>query len=35
MGLGQTEHFQRYHRVLNRAPFGRGGRRVVCCWLCS
>jgi hypothetical protein len=26
MGLGQTEHFQRYHRVLNRAVWS--GREV-------
>ena len=31
MGLGQTEQFQRYHRVLRAVPFGRAGRRVVCC----
>jgi hypothetical protein len=31
MGLGQTEHFQCYHRVLRAVPFGRAGRRVVCC----
>ena len=30
MGLGQIEHFQRYHRVLRAVPFGRGGRRVLC-----
>jgi hypothetical protein len=35
MGLGQTEHFQHYHRVLRAVPFGQGGRRVVCCWGCS
>jgi hypothetical protein len=35
MGLGQTEHFQRYHRVLSTVPFGRAGRRVVCCLGCS
>jgi hypothetical protein len=29
MGLGQTEHFQRYHRVLNRAVWsGREASRV-------
>jgi hypothetical protein len=33
MALGQTEHFQCYHRVLNRAVW-RLGRRVVCCWGC-
>ena len=34
MGLGQTKQFQRYHRVLNRVPFGRAGGRAVCCWVC-
>ena len=30
MGLGQTEHFQRYHRVLNRAVWsGREASRVL------
>jgi hypothetical protein len=30
MGLGQTEHFQRYHRVLNRAVWsGRETSRVL------
>ena len=30
MGLGQTEHFQRYHRVLNRAAWsGREASRVL------
>jgi hypothetical protein len=30
MGLGQTEHFQRYHRVLNRATWsGREASRVL------
>jgi DDE superfamily endonuclease len=30
MGLGQTEHFQRYHRVLNRAIWsGREASRVL------
>ena len=30
MGLGQTEHFQRYHRVLNRAVWsGRQTSRVL------
>jgi hypothetical protein len=28
MGLGQTEHFQRYHRVLNRAAWS--GREASC-----
>jgi hypothetical protein len=28
MGLGQTEHFQRYHRVLNRATWS--DREVSC-----
>ncbi len=28
MGLGQTEHFQRYHRVLNRAVWS--GREASC-----
>jgi len=28
MGLGQTEHFQRYHRVPNRAVWS--GREVSC-----
>jgi hypothetical protein len=34
-GLGQTEHFQCYHRVLRAAPLGRAGRPAVCCWDCS
>src|SRR3712207_7265575 len=30
MGLGQTEHFQRYHRVLNRAAWsGRAASHVL------
>jgi hypothetical protein len=30
MGLGQTEHFQRYHRLLNRATWsGRETSRVL------
>jgi len=30
MGLGQTEHFQRYHRLLNRAVWsGREASRVL------
>ncbi len=30
MGLGQTEHFQRYHRILNRAVWsGREASRVL------
>jgi hypothetical protein len=30
MGWGQTEHFQRYHRVLNRAVWsGREASRVL------
>ena len=30
MGLGQIEHFQRYHRVLNRAVWsGREASRVL------
>jgi hypothetical protein len=30
MGLGQTEHFQRYHRLLNRATCsGRKASRVL------
>jgi len=30
MGLGQTEHFQRYHRVLNRVVWsGREASRVL------
>ena len=30
MGLGQTEHFQRYHRILNRAVWsGREVSRVL------
>ena len=30
MGLGQTEHFQRYHRLLNRATWsGREVSRVL------
>jgi hypothetical protein len=30
MSLGQTEHFQRYHRVLNRATWsGREASRVL------
>ncbi len=36
MGLGQTEHFQRYHRVLNRASWsGRAASRVLLSLLVS
>jgi hypothetical protein len=36
MGLGQTRHFQRYHRVLNRATWsGREASRVLLGLLCK